>query len=185
MEKRISEWHYEIDSNTELFERKFGGLTEDVINWKPDAGTWSIGQVIEHLIKTNKAYFKIPEQIKGKDYRPSILSKIGIIPLITGRILLKAVDPETKRKVRTMNVFEPDSSNVPADIISYFNESQADLHKFVDDNKNFILKRIVIPSPVNRHIVYYFDTVIDILINHQKRHFRQAEDIMNLYRGKR
>ena len=38
----------------------------------------------------------------------------------------------------------------------------------------------VVPSPVSNYIFYHFDTVIDILINHQKRHLNQAQNILML-----
>ena len=177
---RIEAWHSEIDTNTSLFEEKFKDLTIEKLNWKPNSKNWSIGQVIEHLKISNEGYFGIPKLLKSRDFKPSFLSKIGFMPKMFGNFILKAVDPNNHRKVKTMKVFEPAESNVGENILNEFKDSQLELHKFIDENIESIKIRTVIPSPVNKHIVYYFDDVIDILINHQKRHFNQASNVSEM-----
>ena len=177
---RISEWKNKIEENTKLFENRFSNLNEHQINWKPSAKSWSIGQVIEHLIKTSESYFTITDKLNSKDFKPSMLTKFKFVPKLFGSMIMKAVDPETKRKYKTMGTFTPEMSNVPVNILNKFKESQQQLVKFIEDNIDLILNKTVVPSPINKHIIYHFDTVIDILINHQKRHFNQAERVMQM-----
>ena len=178
---RITAWKNNIAENTELFEKSFSDLDEKQINWKADSKNWSIGQVIEHLIKTSESYFAIPEKINSKDFKPSLLTKFKFAPKLFGKMILKAVDPNTKLKSKTMGSFTPEMSNVPVDILDKFKESQKQLLNFIEENKELILNKTVVPSPINRHITYHFDTVIDILVNHQRRHFNQAERVMELW----
>ena len=177
---RIREWKNEIEDNTNLFESNFSNLNEQQINWKADHKSWSIGQVIEHLIKTSESYFTIPEKINSKDFKPSIFSKFRFMPKMFGNMILKAVNPDTKFKSKTMGTFAPQMSNVPGDVLDKFMESQKQLIAFIEDNEELILNKTVVPSPINRHIIYHFDTVIDILVNQQKRHFKQAERVKQL-----
>ena len=97
-----------------------------------------------------------------------------------GRMILKSVDPNAKRKVKTFKAFEPAHSLISKNILIQFFESQIKLKNFIDSNRSSIESKTIISSPVNRNIVYHFDTVIDIIVNHQKRHFNQAVEIFDI-----
>lgn len=183
MNSQFEQWHNDLDKNTNDFENKFNNLTSEQLNWKPNEKSWSIGQVIEHLIKSSEGYFAIPEQIRSKDFKPSFLTNFGFVPKLIGNLILKSVKPDAKRKVKTMKIFEPSLSNIDSNILQNFRESQQQLHNFIDENKELILSRAVIPSPVNKHFIYHFDTVIDILVNHQKRHFEQACNVLEMMKN--
>ena len=178
MDTRIENWHTEIDQIISLFEKSFSNLDEQQLNWKPNPEGWSIGEVIEHLIKTSNSYFKIPETIKDPNFKPSIFSNFPFIANMIGNMILKSVHPNAKRKVKTFNAFTPNISNVDSNILENFIDTQKQLHNLIHENEESILSRKIIPSPVSKHIVYHFDTVIDILVNHQKRHFNQASNVL-------
>lgn len=182
MNSRIDLWKEELKINTSLFEEKFKNLSTDEINWKPNSKSWSIGEVIDHLIITNTAYFKIPNIISDPKFKPSFLTKLpfiaNMIGNMIGNMILKSVDPNTERKVKTFKSFSPSSSKVDGEILETFKETQLKLDELIDKNQQLILDRKIIPSPINKHIIYKFDTVIDILVNHQKRHFNQANNVL-------
>ena len=180
MKSNIKIWHDEIRDITEQFKVNFESLNEEQINLKPNAKSWSIGQVIEHLIKTTENYSKIPHKIRSQEYKPSILTRINFLPKFYGKMLLKYVEPESKRKINTFKIFEPETSNINSNIVNEFKDSQNILHSFIDDNLDLVSNSTVVPSPVSNYIFYHFDTVIDILINHQKRHLNQAQNILML-----
>ncbi len=83
-----------------------------------------------------------------------------------------------------MKVFEPKQSDIEINILGKFEETQKKLHLFINENRELIVSKTILPSPVSRHIVYHFDTVIDILVNHQKRHFIQAENVLKINKNK-
>lgn len=180
MNERFEVWHSDIDIITKEFEKLSNSLSNDQLNWKPNPKAWSIGQIIEHLVKTSEEYFTVPDLINNKNYKPSFLTKFKFLPTMFGKLILKAVDPNTKRKSKTMIVFEPAQSHVEKNILNYFALSQDKLHKFINDNRELIINKTIIPSPLNKHIIYHFDTVIDILVNHQKRHYNQAKSVLKM-----
>ena len=180
MEDRIKTWHDEITEITGQFIDNFKSLNEEQMNLKPNSKSWSIGQVIEHLIKTTENYSKIPIKIRCQDFNPSILTHISFLPKLYGRMLLKYVEPERKRKINTFKIFEPEKSDIDINILSEFEDSQNKLHSFIDENLDLVSNSAIIPSPISNHIFYHFDTVIDILINHQKRHLNQALNVLEL-----
>lgn len=178
MNSRIGLWKEELKNNTSLFEEKFKNLSTDDLNWKPNSKSWSIGEVIDHLIITNTAYFKIPNIISDPNFKSSFLTKLPFIANVLGNMILKSVDPNTERKAKTFKSFSPSSSKVDGKILEIFKETQVKLDELIDENQQLILDRTIIPSPINKHIIYKFDTVIDILVNHQKRHFNQACNVL-------
>ncbi len=78
MNNRFSDWHNEIDKITLRFNNKFRGLNHDELNWKPNSKSWSIGQVIEHLVKTSEAYFNIPKLINNRNFKPSFITIFSV-----------------------------------------------------------------------------------------------------------
>jgi hypothetical protein len=49
--------------------RRFGALNREQLNWKPDAGQWSVAQCFEHLIKINALYFPQLRRIEEEPTR--------------------------------------------------------------------------------------------------------------------
>ena len=47
----------ELETIAERVDKTFGGLSNEQIIWKQNAGSWSIGQCLEHLIITNRLEF--------------------------------------------------------------------------------------------------------------------------------
>jgi hypothetical protein len=179
MEDRFNKWNEVIEINLTKFTETFGYLNAEQLNWKPNSKHWSIGQIIEHLIKTTENYCTIPDLVGNSEFKPSFLTHFGFVPKMYGNIILKYVEPKGKKKVKTMRTFEPTKSNVGTDIFLRFKDSQEKLLKFIRENKDSITERKIVPSPVNRHIIYHFDTVIDILVTHQLRHFNQASNLLS------
>lgn len=180
MDERIENWKKDIDEITLNFTHKFDNLSMQQLNWKSSSKHWSIAQVVDHLIVTSESYFDIPNLIRSNNYQPSALAKFGLFPKLFGKLILKSVDPSTSRKIKTGKVFEPSQSKISENILSKFADSQIKLQKFIDDNNEMIENKTIISSPLNKSIVYHFDTVIDIIVNHQKRHFNQAVNILTM-----
>lgn len=180
MEKRIDNWKKDIDEITSNFINKFEDLTTEQLNWKSNPKIWSIAQVVDHLIVTSESYFHIPDLIKSSNYKTSLLAKIEFFPKMFGNLILKSVDPNTSRKIKTGKAFEPSHSKIHDSILSDFTNAQIKLKKFIDDNEVMIKNKTIISSPLNKSIVYHFDTVIDIIVIHQQRHFNQAVNILNM-----
>ncbi|MEP7075617.1 MAG: DinB family protein, partial [Acidobacteriota bacterium] len=53
MRNATSETIAELERITEDFGTAFGSLTNEQLNWKPAAESWSIAQCVDHLIKSN------------------------------------------------------------------------------------------------------------------------------------
>lgn len=173
-------WSNDIDGITRSFQEAFGALTIDELNWKPNATTWSIAQNIHHLIVVNESYYPILEQIRNNTYYSPRFGQIGFINRFFGKIILNSVQPTQKRKIKTFPIWEPELSTIRHDILAQFAKHQDELKSVIRNNEDLLAKNTVISSPANRVIVYKLETAFDIMVAHEKRHFRQAQELNDL-----
>jgi len=184
MQNKALEWQNEVDNITIEFKNKFEFLSEDQLNWKPNPKSWSIGQIIEHIIKTNSSYFSIPQKINNENYSLPVLAKIPFFPLILGNLVLFGVSPKRILKSTTFKIWEPGNSKVGSNIFEEFSKHQNELKKFILENEKFIKQKQIVKSPANENLVYTFGKAIQILINHEKRHYKQAVEMIESFREK-
>lgn len=173
-------WSSDLDEITRVFKQEFGTLSGDELNWKPNAGTWSIAQIIHHLIVVNETYYPVLDQIRNNTYYTPRFGQIGFIHRFFGKLILSSVQPDQKRKVKTLPIWEPELSAIRSDIIAQFEKHQQELKQAIRNSEDLIARNTVISSPANRMIVYKLETAFDIMVAHEKRHFKQAQEINRL-----
>lgn len=176
----IKRWLQQIDDVTNSVQEEFQILSHDQLNWKPNADTWSIGQVIDHLIVINKTYFPILDQLKKGSYKLIWLGKVDFIVRFFGNFILGSVNPDRKKKMKTLPIWEPTQSDVDPDIISKFVEQQALLKESIQNSSALLENGAVISSPANRVIVYKLDRAFEIIVTHERRHLEQARELNRL-----
>ena len=170
-------WTSQIDETTASFKNEFSNLTNDQLNWKPNAESWSIAQVIEHLDVTSESYYPLVQAVRSGTYKLPFTGKMTFLVNFFGRFILKAVSPEAKSKIKTFPVWEPAKSNIGGDVMGKFVSEQEKLKKFITDSNDLLEKGVRISSPANRNIVYNLSDAFNIIVTHQKRHLEQARRI--------
>jgi hypothetical protein len=176
----ITNWTAKFDPITERYMTTFGSLSEEDLNTKPYPQSWSIAEIVQHIVLTNESYYPILESLNRGDYQVSIVGKIGFMTKMFGTIILKSVEPERKRKVKTFPVWDPTRSTIPSGILQRFQADQERNKKFLEKNRKLFGKNIKIASPANKNIVYSLDILPNILLDHQKRHFNQAVEVLGM-----
>ncbi len=178
--EHITLWQQQIEGITGEFKAKFDDLSPSELNRKPNAHTWSIAENIDHLITLNSTYFPILEQLQQGRYQVPLLGKLPFYVRFMGNTLLKSVDPERRKKIKTFAVWEPKNAAIAEDILQAFVAHQEDLKTAVAGAGDFIAAGTVIASPANKNIVYTLEKAFEIIIAHEKRHFNQATETMEL-----
>jgi DinB superfamily len=170
-------WSSELDIITHSFKTEFANLTGDQLNWKPSSKQWSIAQCMNHLIVVNETYFTIVDQIRDKSYYTPWYGKIRFITKSFGNIILGAVNPDRRKKMKTFAIWEPAISLVRSDILDQFEKHQQELKCLITSCEDLLERKTVISSPANRMIVYKLETAFDIIVAHEKRHLEQAKEV--------
>ena len=176
MEKCIEQ----IDKTTRNFHESFSDSSSEQLNWKPNSETWSIAQNIEHLLVINKTYFPVIESIREARYKTPFLSKIGFLVSFFGKTVLKGVQPDRKKKMKTFPIWEPTKSEIPEGILERFKNHQLDLKDLIKNSMDLVDKGAIISSPANKNIVYKLEKAFDIIVTHEQRHFEQAKEVYQL-----
>lgn len=173
---KTDNWINQIDKTTNDFREAFEPLPDEQLNWKPDEQTWSIAQNMDHLIVINESYFPILNSLQKGTYKTPFIGKFGFIVNILGKTLLKAVQPDRRKKTKTFQIWEPGQSKI-TDILIKFEEHQEELKQQIENSEDILKKETVISSPANKNIVYKLKTAFDIIVTHEKRHFEQAKEV--------
>jgi hypothetical protein len=155
----------------------FGNLSAAQINWKPSAKEWSVGQCFEHLILTNAGYFPALERLARGEKRRTMWERMPILPRVFGSLVLKAVDPNSTRKIKAPNAFQPASSEIEADIIEKFAAHQNELIRLAQTIDGVDLRKTVITSPISPLVTCRLVDACRIIIAHERRHFAQARRV--------
>lgn len=173
-------WVTQIDQITQNFIKSFNGLGTEELNWKPNSDTWSIAQNIDHLIVINETYFPVIEAVKKGTYKLPFLSKIGFVVSFFGDTVLRAVQPDAKKKLKTSSIWEPSKSEINKRILDTFKNHQSELKKMIQNSNDLVMKGVVISSPANKNIVYKLEKAFEIIVAHEVRHFEHAKEVLRL-----
>jgi len=159
---------------------EFANLTGLQLNWKPSPDQWSIAQCFDHLVIANAAYFPTLENVLSGEKRNTFWEKLPFLPSLLGRLVIKAVAPETASKRKNPKIFDPSSSNVDDDIINRFIRQQNDIVRYMRTTENMDLEKITISSPVSNLITYSLLDAYRIIVTHEKRHFLQSLRVLEM-----
>ena len=169
-------------SDTELVLKdfsRFKSLSENQINWKLDEQGWSIAECIDHLAVTNNLYLaEFEKQFATKQIKTDP-SKTEVKHKWLCKFIIKGVDPVNIKKSKTFSVFMPSMSNYKKDVFEYFFDLQNNLINLVSSAKDLDFNRYVMSSPAAKVIKENFCDVLEIIRLHDRRHFNQAQRVIN------
>ena len=167
----------ELRAVTEDARRVFGGLSAAQLNWKPSPERWSVGQCFDHLITTNRTFFRDMEKIASGNHRTSLWGRVSPLSGFFGRFILRLLDPAKGRRTKAPRVFEPASSDVAPDIIGRFEEHQRELAALMRATAGADLARTIVTSPVSPVATYSLLDAYRIVVAHERKHFEQARRV--------
>ncbi len=154
----------------------FGGLSSDQLNWKPGENSWSVGQCLEHIIKTNEEFYPEFDKLASGARKNSFFESYSPLSGFFGRFLIKAVSEDSKKaKAPSKRIVPP--SDIDADIISRFGTHIDEVNRKVDSCVGADRKKTVVTSPFLSVFTYTLDDAYTVLVEHTKRHLRQAKRV--------
>ena len=168
---------HELDLITKKVQAEFGRFSADQLNWKPTEDSWSIGQCLDHLIKTNQLYFPVFEAVSQGRKRRTFWEMLPGLPGFWGRLMLKGL-ASTSKKFKSPAVFKPATSNIPATIVADFVQHQQDLIRRIKATDTVNHAKTIVTSPASPVITYSLQDCVNICAVHEERHFLQAKRVM-------
>jgi DinB superfamily len=182
--------NYQTLTTTQIFEEAeaiagdartlFGNLNEQQLNWKPDSSSWSVAQCLDHLVTINREYFPIFDRILKGEYRKAMLHRLPILPGILGRLMVKALSPDSYQKFKAPDTARPSSSSIDSRIVDRFTACQRETVEIMRRLADFDPAKIIITSPFASVVVYSLQDAFRLIVAHERRHFAQAQRVMTV-----
>ena len=152
----------------------FGKLSPAQINWKPAAEGWSVGQCLEHLIKANELFYDKLDEIADGKQTNSLLESFSPLSRFFGNLLIGSLKKDGRKfKAPTQNIVPP--SEIDPNILEIFAAHQSELIGKIRRIETTNWNKIKVTSPFMKLITYKLSDGFQIVVEHEKRHLRQAE----------
>ena len=167
----------ELEAVSANAQTTFGGLSDEQVNWKPSATGWSVGQCFEHLIKSNELFFDELDKIASGVRQNSFLEKYSPLSSFFGNLLINSLKKDSRKfKAPTQKIVPP--SKIDANIIEIFAAHQSELIGKIRRTESADWRKIKVTSPFMRFVTYKLSDGYQVIVEHEKRHVRQAERVM-------
>lgn len=151
------------------------GISAEQLNWQPAAGSWSVGQCLDHLRVMNDVY--LPPMAKALDGKPKGTA-IEITPGWFGRFFLRNfVEPSEKsKKVKAPKKIAP-APQVDGNVLDQLLAGNQDVREFIERASEYDVNRVRFKNPFVPLIRFTVGTGLMIVVRHQHRHLLQAERV--------
>jgi len=154
----------------------FGELPAEQLNWKPAPESWSIGQCLDHLIKSNEEFYPELDKLAAGIRKNSFWQNWSPLSGIAGSFLVNTLKKDGQ-KVKTNQKMTP-PSDVPGDIVERFARHQSEFVAKIEQTKHIDWNKVVLTSPFVKIMTYKMSVGLQALIEHEKRHVRQAKRVL-------
>lgn len=149
-------------------------LSEDQLNFKPSAKSWSIAEVLEHLTTANSTYFPGIKKLLESDDRgtPSEDYKTNL----AARFLIWSLKPNGP-KMPSPGVFIPAKSELGKDSLTRYMKNCEEISDFMKQGAAYNLVKLKMSSPAASFARFNLGGVFDIFVTHAERHYEQMKRV--------
>lgn len=177
MDERIRSIIADMNAVAEDAKATFGSLSDEQLNWKPAEKSWSVAQCLDHLIKTSEQFYPEFAKLASGSRANTFWQNISPFTGWGGRFLINAVSEDSKKaKAPSKNIVPP--SDIEAGIVAKFCEHVGELNKKIATVASVDRKKTIVSSPFLAIMTYSLDDAYTVLVEHSKRHIRQAKRVM-------
>jgi hypothetical protein len=171
----------EVRKAQDVARGRFGELTPGQLAWSPEPEKkWSVGQCLEHLLKTNHLYLKAMVPAAATLSRNGDPSEIPIRGGAFGRWFTRIVGPGSRLPAPgTFRVRQAQDPEALTDVVDRFAAQQDRVLQFLDEAAGRPLDDVRIASPASGLIRFRLSDGIRAMIAHVWRHLAQAERVLD------
>lgn len=116
MDQKLLDLTNDLKVTSDDARNTFGHLSTEQLNWKPSPESWSVGQCLDHLVVAHEVMLSHIERKVRDGEKTTFFEKVPFLPKFFGSVVVKAVSPETARKIKNPVIFDPAKSDVAPDV---------------------------------------------------------------------
>src|SRR5262245_10877415 len=177
MNERINYVTSEMQKTADDVRGSFGSLSAEQLNWKPAEKSWSVGQCLEHIIKTNEQFYDEFNRLAAGTRIKTFWQNNSPLTGFFGRFLIKAVSEDSKKSKAPSKAIVP-PSDISDDIVVRFTDHVSGVNEMIERCADADLQKTVVSSPFLSVMTYRLDDAYTVLVEHTKRHIRQAKRVV-------
>ena len=155
---------------------RFGPLTPEQLNWKPSDTSWSVAQCLDHLIRSNIEFDHEWPRLMTNTRENSAWENWSPLTSFWGWFLISSMKKDS-RKIKAPSPAIVPPSEIEPGIINRFVANIDDTNKKIKACDGIDMHKTVLTSPFLRLITYRLDDACSMLVEHTKRHIRQAKRV--------
>lgn len=152
------------------------GLSEEGGRWRPQMGSWSVSECLDHLANTNRAYLLAmnPAALRAHEYGSK--RRGPALPGAGGRAFVWSLEPPVKPllKMRAPRSIRPREAPSLAEALASFQSSQDEVRAFLRTHEDLDLAGTAFPNPFLPGIRFSLATGLHVIAAHERRHLWQA-----------
>jgi len=166
----------ELDRLERAFRERAGALSPAAWSWRPDAKTWSAGEIVDHLGRTNATYLAALEPalaklVSRRERRPGPLA-----PRWAGRLFLTQLEPPPRYRVPAPRKIRPAPRVDPAAAWEAFSQAQRAVAELTRATAGLAPASVRFRNPIAFDLpVFDLATGLLIIAAHERRHLLQLE----------
>ena len=161
-------------------QQRFGLLTHEQLNWRPDATRWSAAQCLEHLFKANRLMMAAAVDAMDVSKPRAVWQRLPILPGLFGRMLIRSQAPTATRKYTASPRAQPAASDIAVDIIQRFVDQHRELGVRLQTLDDRTAASAIMTSPFITVITYSVLDGYRLVLAHDHRHLQQARRVMDM-----
>jgi hypothetical protein len=166
----------ELERLERAFRERAGALSPAAWAWRPDARTWSAGEIVDHLARTNAIYVAALEPALAKLGARSPRRPGALAPRWAGRLFLTQLEPPPRYRVPAQKKLRPAPNLDPASAWASFAAAQRRVIELTRATEGLAPADIRFRNPVAFGLpVFDLATGLLIVAAHERRHLHQLD----------
>jgi hypothetical protein len=157
-------------------------LSDAQFTWSPSPGVWSVGQCIEHLNVTARAYLPSLDQGIASAIRAGVYGNGPFTYNVLGRLMVRSTEPPPLWRVKAPAIFAPPAApqaqRTRSEIMAGFRGYQVQYIDRLRQANGVDLAKAKVVSPANRLLHISLGSGFGLQIAHERRHLWQARQLL-------
>ena len=152
------------------------GLSEKLGTTRPEPGSWSVAECLNHLATANREYVAAMKEPATSARTRGTFRRRPAMPGFLGGLFARSLEPPPKSwyKLKSPRKIRPAETSSLAESFTSFITSQADVRAFLRANADLDLAGIRFPNPFIRGFRFSLATGLHAITAHERRHLLQA-----------